>query len=117
MNLTRAETLCLTLIPLPFSEYMRHPDRLEYESLGHEQREWAFRSLQQRGFITFTGRLPAATLRDYWSISSREIEDTLRLFMKDGYVRVVDYNWVLTPQGVALLQGNRVRVVTRRKVQ
>jgi hypothetical protein len=63
------------------------------------------------------GRLPAATLRDYWSISSREIEDTLRLFMKDGYVRVVDYNWVLTPQGVALLQGNRVRVVTRRKVQ
>jgi hypothetical protein len=54
MNLTRAETLCLTLIPLPFSEYMRHPDRLEYETLGHEQREWAFRSLQQRGFVTFT---------------------------------------------------------------
>ncbi len=83
MNLTRAETLCLTLIPLPFSEYMRHPDRLEYESLGHEQREWAFRSLQQRGFMTFT---------------------------EAGRV-------VLTPQGVALLQGNRVRVVTRRKVQ
>jgi hypothetical protein len=73
MNLSHEENLCLRIAGLSYQKYVEHPDRPEFESLGHERRQWVYRSLEQRGLVEFRldgGWIPTAAGKK-WSEPNR----------------------------------------------